>query len=128
MSGLRLRPFEFEVTPALVFLDRGRLRAAGAAGHLDGDTVCWAEAAMDSCGIPDGLPVVTLDGAIFEPAWRWQRSAPQAQAAGTRERYVRDVRRLIEHLAERGIEFQNVTTTDLRAFAQRRKAETASST
>lgn len=116
------------MTPALVFLDRGRLRAAGAAGHLDDDTVRWAEAAMDSCGLPDGLPVMTVDAAIFEPAWRWQRAAPQSQAAGTRKRYMRDVRRLIEHLVERGIDFGNVTATDLRGFAQRRKAETAAAT
>lgn len=83
---------------------------------------------MDSCGLPDGLPVITLEGAIFEPAWRWQRAAPQSQAAGTRMRYMRDVRRLLEHLVVSGIKFEDVTGTDLRAFAQERKAQTASTT
>lgn len=119
---------ELHMRPGLVFLDRGRVSAAGAAGYLDRETVRWTEAAMDSCGLPDGLPVITFDRAIFEPAWRWQRAVPQSQAAGTRMRYMRDVRRLIEHLVESGIRFEDVTGTDLRAFAQQRKGETSAAT
>ena len=123
-----MRSFELEETPALVFLRRDRLRAAAASGHLDDDTLHFTEAAMDSCGIPDALPVITVGGEIFEPAWRWQRAAPQSLSTGTRTRYMRDVRRLLEHLGEHGIKFEAVTGTDLRAFAQRRRSETASST
>ena len=72
----------------LVFLDRSRLRAAQLSGHLDASTAGWAEGVMDSTGIPDGLPVITCGETVFEPAWRWQRSAPQAQAAATRTRYM----------------------------------------
>lgn len=125
---VRVGGLECEETPALVFLERGRLRAAAAAGHLDEETLRFTEAAMDSCGIPDGLPVITVGGTIFEPAWRWQRAAPQSQALATCLRYMRDVRRLVQHLGESGIELEAVTGTDLRAFAQRRRGETAAAT
>ena len=75
---------EFDAAPALVFLDRGRLRAAGAVGHLDDDTVRWAEAAMDSCGLPDGLPVMTLGVDIAEPLSEQCSPATQSSPASCR--------------------------------------------
>lgn len=112
----------------LVVLDRARLRAAAGAGVIDDGTLVWAESTMDACGLPDGLPFITVGGEIFEPAWRWQRAVPQSHAPGTRLRYVRDVRRLVDYLHRRGIRFEDVTGTDLRAFAERRRHEVSAGT
>lgn len=114
--------------PALVLLDRWRLHDAATHGVLDSKTVEWAISTMEACGIADGFPVIILDGALFEPAWRWQRSAPQALAPSTRLRYMRDVRRLLEHFSDRAIAFEDLTGTDLRGYEQRRRLETTEAT
>lgn len=109
----------------LVFLNRSRLSSAAG---VPGEWSAWALVAMDRCGLPDGFPVLAMDGSVFEPAWRWQRAAPAALAPATRKRYMRDVRRLIEFLADRGVAFGAVTPTDLRSYAESRRRETAAST
>lgn len=112
----------------LVVLSRSRLRKATAAGVLDQQTLGWAEAAIARCGLPDQLPFITIGDSIFDAAWRWQRAAPQSQAASTRLRYMRDVRRLVEHLHGNGIRFEDVRGTDLRAYAERRRQEVSAAT
>jgi len=110
------------------YLDRHRLDAAVGGGRLGDDWAVWARKAMDDSGLPDGLPLLFVDGELFEPAWRWQRSMPLATAASTRRRYTNDVRRLVEFLTERGRPFASLTATDVKAYALERSSRTAAST